>query len=112
MTIYRVMLLFVIMPTALLLGCKRHAPARPAGVPASAVWAGGEDGGAFFECTPSQKGEPNACTVYNDRTGAIYMSGRFVLRGETHGAKADELKYESADGNKIYLEHNLVLNPL
>lgn len=76
------------------------------------MWAGGADGGAFFQCVPSQKGEPNACTVYNDSTGAIYMSGKFVLQEQRRGAKADELKYESADGNKIYLKHNLILSPL
>jgi hypothetical protein len=85
------------------------APARPKGVPASAVWAGGVDGGAFFACTPSRMDEPNECTVYNDHTGKIWMSGKFVLCGQTRGATADELKYDGADGNKIYLEHNLVL---
>src|SRR5215470_4410681 len=107
----RALLVLAIAISALLSACNRHSPARPAGVPSSAVWAGGADGGAFFDCVPSWNGEPNFCTVYNDSNGAIYMSGRFVLQGQTRGAKADELKYDSADGNRIYLERNLMLDP-
>jgi hypothetical protein len=112
MTLHRIFLLSLTVASALAVGCHNKAPAKPSGVPASAVWAGGADGGAFFDCVPSQKGEPNVCTVYNDSTGAIYMSGKFVLQGQTRGAKADELKYDSTDGNKIYLERNLVLVPI
>jgi hypothetical protein len=112
MIIFRVLLFFLVITSAFFLGCKQHAHAKPEGVPSSAVWAGGADGGAFFDCAPSQKNEPNVCTVYHDSTGAIYMKGKFVLQGQGRGAKADELKYNSADGNKIYLEHNLVLSPL
>ncbi len=99
------------MISALLFGCKQ-APKRPEGVPASAVWSGGADGGAFFDCAPSRSGEPNPCTVYNDGTGDIYMSGRFVIQGQKRGATADELEYGGADGNRIYLKRSLTLAPL
>ena len=94
-----------------LLGCKPHAPARPAGVPVSAVWVGGADGGAFIDCARSLHGEPNRCNVYNDGTGAVEMDGLFVVRGQARGARADELQYDSADGTRIYLKNNLVLVP-
>jgi len=109
---FRLLVVFLSVTSAISAGCKQQAPSRPKGVPASAVWAGGVDGGAFFECAPSRQGEPNTCTVYNDRTGEVYMKGKFVLAGQSRGAKADELKYDSADGNRIYLEHDLVLSPL
>jgi hypothetical protein len=95
-----------------LLAGAQHAPARPSGVPASAVWVGGADGGAFFDCVPSYSGEPNPCTVYNDGNGDVYMSGKFVLEGQGRGATANELKFEDADGHRIHLEHDLTLRPL
>jgi hypothetical protein len=115
MRIPRVLFFFTIVTSSLLLGCERaqvSPPARPDGVPASAIWAGGIDGGVFIDCAPGHNGEPTPCTVYNDYTGDIYMSGRFVLQGQTRGARADELKYEGADGTRIYLENDLVFDPV
>jgi hypothetical protein len=94
----------------LFLGCS-NSPKRPLNVPVSAVWAGGADGGVFIDCAPSQKGEPNTCTVYQER-GTVYMNGKFILQNQNRGAKAEELKFDSADGKRIYLEHNLVLIPV
>ena len=68
-----------------------HIPPRPDRVPQSAVWAGGFDFGDFIDCTPSQAGEPNLCTVYYDTTGYIYMGGRFTLEGQKQGALATAL---------------------
>ena len=94
-----------------LTGCNSDEPkVRPSAVPASAVWAGGADGGAYIDCTPSQKGEPNACTVYNDGTGDVWMSGGFVLLSQ-RGASAAQLRYSGADGESILLQDNLVLSP-
>jgi len=94
-----------------LLGCNRDEPrAKPSAVPASAVWAGGPDGGAYIDCGPSQKGEPNACTVYHDGTGEVWGSGRFVLPGQ-RGASAAQLKYSGADGVSIFLRGDLMLSP-
>jgi len=94
-----------------ILGCDSDEPRRrPSAVPASAVWAGGADGGAYIDCTPSQKGEPNTCTVYNDGTGDIWMSGGFAL-SDHRGASSAQLKYSGADGESILLQDNLVLSP-
>ncbi len=108
-------MMFVKPPLFLLIGVllsSQHAPVRPSVVPASAVWAGGADGGVFIDCSPSRRGEPNPCTVYNDGNGDVYMSGKYVLKGQERGATAEELKFEAADGSRIYLEHGLTLSPL
>lgn len=94
-----------------MIGCKQPQATRPAGVPEKAVWAGGVDGGAFFLCTPSAANEANECTVYSDSTGEVYMSGSYVLRDTQRGAKEAELSYRSADGDNIYLDHDLTLVP-
>ena len=90
---------------------REESKVKPTAVPTNATWAGGPDGGAYIDCTPSQNGEPNACTVYNDSTGDVWMSGGFVLPNH-HGSSAAQLKYSgSPDGNSIYLQDNLVLSP-
>ncbi|HYM76334.1 MAG TPA: hypothetical protein VE377_10190 [Candidatus Dormibacteraeota bacterium] len=100
--------LLAIVTYGLLIGCT-HAPKRPDTVPASAIWSGGPDGGAFIDCAPSQNGETNSCTVYNDGNGDVYMSGKFSLKGQGRGARADELKYGDADGTHIHLQDNRIL---
>ena len=94
-------------------GCQQHAavPVKPANVPTSAVWAGGVDGGAFIDCTPSSTTAANACTVYDDSTGEVWMSGRFTLQGQNRGARMEELKFDGADGARIFLQNNMILYP-
>ena len=110
------MKLFRVLPVVAVLalaGCDRaHAPKRPDAVPVSAVWAGGVDGGVFIDCAPSLKGEPNPCTVYNDGTGDVEMSGKFTLKGQTRGAASDELRYAFADGESVGLQGGSELIPL
>lgn len=84
---------------------------RPTGVPSSAIWVGGSDGGVFIDCTVSRRGEPNHCTIYNDGTGDIDFSGKFVIRGINRGANATLLKFQGSDGRNIYLDHKVVLIP-
>ena len=55
-------------------------PPRPANVPASAVWAGGVDGGAWIDCRFSFK-EPfpgYTCKTFNDN-GIPWTAGTYVL---------------------------------
>ncbi len=40
------------------------------------------------------------------------MEGNFVLKNEMRGATAGELMFVTADGDKIYLAHNLILIPV
>ena len=103
---------FLMLVCVFLVSCKSDGPKiRPSSVPLSAVWAGGPDGGGYIDCVPSQKGEANPCTVYNDGTGDTWMSGAFMLDSQ-RGASAAQLKYSGSDGEKIFLENNLVLSPV
>jgi hypothetical protein len=97
---------------AVIFGCKKEEVPRPPGLPSTAVWAGGEDGGSFIDCTPSMGGEPNDCTVYGEG-GEVYMErGEYVIQGSNRGARSDELRYTYADGIHIGLEKGLTLIPI
>ena len=91
---------------------KASAPPRPSTVPPSAIWAGGVDGGAWFECEVAASGQSNRCTIYNDYTGAVWMQGQFALRVEKRGATKEELAYEAFDGIRIHLRGGKVLDPI
>jgi hypothetical protein len=94
------------------ISCKRDAVhRRPTGVPESAIWAGGVDGGAFIECSLPLSSKTNACTVYNDSTGDVWMSGRFTLRGSISDNLKVEPKFASADDISIQLSNGSALEP-
>ena len=81
---------------------------RPAKVPMTATWVGEADGGAYIECKAGER--TNHCTVWNDYTGDIGMSGAFMLEKQNRAATTNELRYRFPDGEKIYLENGLVLS--
>jgi hypothetical protein len=96
-------------------GCSRieNAPLRPAGVPKSAVWVGGSDGGVFIVCdSPESDVTANACTVFNDGTGDVLMSGRFVFKTKNSGVAVRDLRYSAYDGSKILLQNGSSLVPI
>jgi hypothetical protein len=82
---------------------KVEAPPRPTLVPASALWAGGADGGSFIECDVDEKHNVNRCLVYNDSTGDLNDGGFFQLSSLHRAARPNELKFEGADGERIFL---------
>jgi hypothetical protein len=94
-----------------LLSCGHPAePAkRPSGVPADAVWAGGEDGGAYIQCVVDMAHNRDTCKVWNDYTGASSGWGDYRLVKENRAASASELKFAGAGGDSIYLQNGLVL---
>ena len=93
--------------------CDGHtAPPAPPSVPPSAEWVGGSDGGAFIDCMASENQSINTCTVYNDQTGDVWMSGAFVRSGGKSGVLGQDLKYSGADGANIYLSDGSVLVPI
>ncbi len=67
----------------------------------SAMWAGGADGGAWFECTPA--GEMFRCVVYHDVTGGVEARGEYRLL--PNGGDRS-LTYRGFDGDTIYLSGN------
>jgi hypothetical protein len=82
---------------------KATAPSKPSLVPIAAVWAGGVDGGSFFECDVDTEQNVNRCLVYNDHTGDVEGGGFFQLSGVHRAARLDELKYRFFDGDRIYV---------
>jgi len=93
-------------------GCtsKVTAPPRPSSVPTSATWAGGVDGGSFFECDTDTTNNINRCLVYNDHTGDVAGGGFFRLADTNRAATHDELRFQFFDGeDRIEVEgHTLV----
>ena len=100
------------------------APARPAIIPATAVWAGGGDGGAWLDCVALER-TPNRyrCTTYEDHAGSVWAEGEYVLRSAHWDQAAKKalykpveqmptaLQYSSFDGEIIRLAQPLVLVP-
>ena len=93
-------------------GNQSQAPTKPPGVPNSAVWVSAPEGGAFIDCAASRDEAPNACTVYDEPTGEVWMSGRFALEGWEIGVPAQKLQYARVEGSDIYLADGSVLVPL
>jgi len=85
-----------------LLGCEAKvvAPQRPATVPASAIWAGGADGGAWINCAPIS-GERYSCVVFDDQRGAVWAQGEYLLRGQVSATSQPHLQYVSFNGTHI-----------
>ena len=83
---------------------------RPAGVPSSAIWAGGADGGAYVYCTIDPARNVNPCKVWNDYSGELVEAGDYKLTNGNRAAKQSELRVSFPDfGGKIYLKGGLVL---
>jgi hypothetical protein len=88
---------------------KPAAPTKPSLVPNTAVWAGGVDGGSFFQCDVDTQRNVNRCLVYNDYTGDVAGGGFFQLSGLNRAARKDELKYRFFDGDRIYLAAGVLI---
>ena len=109
---------------ALSTGCAQSPPARPAGVPADARWAGGPDGGHWFLCTrvvDARSPTRVDCRIYNDQTGGLYSRGEYVIQvdpdrvtgsgGMSYNSVEELLSYAGMDGDAIRLERPLELVP-
>jgi len=53
----------------------------------------------------------NRCTIYDDRSGAVLLAGRFVLTGAGREARKQDLMYQAFDGTKILLQDARALEP-
>ena len=110
----KITLIILCLLTMKTIGCKSkvEAPPRPPLVPATAVWAGGVDGGNFFECDVDEKHSVNRCLIYNDSTGDVNGGGFFQLSGLHRAAQANELKFDFFDGERIELTGGNCLVPV
>jgi hypothetical protein len=110
---------------ALTAACHQGPPARPAAVPADAIWIGGAKGGAWIRCGDLMK-EPQtgySCTTYHE-SGDVWTNGEYLLATwlwdrDAHAPRfeprvdpfASRPSYESFDGHIVYLHGNAVLVP-
>jgi hypothetical protein len=90
--------------------CKKSSPPHPKGVPLSAVWVGGADGGVFINCQSSSQNSGYRCTIFNDATGDIVMSGFFERKSNRSGEVKPE--YSSYDGQRIFLQDGDSMAPV
>jgi hypothetical protein len=92
-------------------GCSSNVtpPPKPSLVPASAVWAGGPDGGSFIECDVGAQHNVNRCLAYKEFTGDVTGGGFFQLSGSARAARLDELRFNGFDGDRIYLEKGMLI---
>ena len=64
-------------------------PTRPAAVPKSAMWSGGPDGGAWFDCTFKADQSYNLCSVYHEG-GTLWIRAKYRLKVYNRPATKDE----------------------
>ena len=111
---------------ALTAACHQGPPARPAAVPADAIWLGGAKGGAWIRCEELTK-EPQtgySCTTYHETSGDVWTQGEYRLAtwlwdNAAHAPRfeprvdssASKPRYESFDGHIVYLHGYAVLVP-
>lgn len=96
----------------LMMACYRpYPPARPDGVPNSATWAGGWDGGGWVTCSSDANADHNTCTIY-DEQGRTRGSALYKLKNLNRAARPEELKYTYVTGMAIGLEGGLELMQL
>lgn len=101
--------ILVLAVNLLVMSCYRpYPPSRPAGVPSSAAWAGGWDGGGWVTCSSDAGAEFNSCTIY-DEQGRTHGSAQYRLKDLNRAARPGELKYTYVTGKAIGLESGLEL---
>ena len=77
-----------------LIGCRPGAvtaPTRPAAVSKSAIWVGGTDGGAWYDCSFIAEEPYNLCAIYSD-DGVLWIKAKFKLRSLDRPAKKEEFR--------------------
>ena len=99
----------VVLAATVMSGCYRpYPPIRPEGVPNSATWAGGLDGGGWVTCSSESTDEHNICTIY-DEEGRTRGPAPYKVKTLNRAAQASELRYKYVTGKAIGLEGGLEL---
>lgn len=105
---YSVSILVII---ALWTSCRTADKAEPKGIkgiPETAFWVGGQDGGQWYEIKSIDRETLAAdIVIYNDNTGVMEMSGQFKLKCiSANQFNLDNLKNEinGFDGQRIILK--------
>jgi len=119
-----VLVLGAIVVALILLGfeIETYPPKRPVGLPSSAEWAGGRDGGAWIDCEKTNESLGSyRCSVYNETGLSILDSAPYrmfsvrwdeVLKKPIYSEidfEPQTLEYNSYGNGEIRLTGNLVL---
>jgi hypothetical protein len=90
------------------------APARPSGVPATALWAGGVDGGNFILMSPGKNDGSYPLKVYHDQTGELEFNGAVRLdKPSTSPINVQDGKtFNGWDGDTLHLRDGRSLSPV
>ncbi len=108
-------LLLLLMLVVSLFGCDNpEINIKPKGVPDTAFWVGGSDGGVYINIKQNKKIKNKFYTeIYFDSTGEIWYEGWLYYSGDKSLNIKDKSIYSFWDGDILYLVNNetLVKNP-
>lgn len=86
---------------------KAKAPDRFNGIPESAVWTGGSDGGSWIQIIQTLSSNVYKIRIYNENTGEIEVDAPFLVDSMCHSFNIDSLKIITSlngyDGKRIFL---------
>jgi hypothetical protein len=97
-----------------LAGCNStvSAPSRPATVPLAAIWSGGKDGGAWYDCSFTAGESANLCAIYSER-GVLWFRASYEIKGQHRAATKEEFREAGIDyiphATEIHLSGNKTL---
>jgi hypothetical protein len=108
MTQLRILVLSIFFISCTSNSVKLREPIRKEGIPKTAFWVGGVDGGNWFDVKSIHSHRNNAIiAVYNDQDGSLIVSKRFIVVCRADKPIwIDDLKNQITgfDGEKIYLQ--------
>jgi hypothetical protein len=78
---------------------------KPDGVPESAFWVGGADGGVYIDISKQSKQEYYS-KIYFDTTGEIWYEGVLHYSGEKELDISNKNIYSFWDGDNLHLVNN------
>ncbi|BDU76777.1 hypothetical protein [Mesoterricola sediminis] len=92
------------------LACGPRIPPKPAGVPATAFWAGDGKAGVFVAIgVPDHEGWQ--VQLYDDRSGAVVAQGLYVIHQGTARPSFKQEDFAGWDGHAVRLTGGGVLEP-
>ena len=81
-------------------------PRRPKGVPSTAFWCGGADGGVFVELAAGRGTGTYSGVIYFDHSGEVWYRGAFQMDPEHKGTPPDAARKDWCggwDGTRLHL---------
>ena len=89
-----------------MINCSNNSTPKehPAGVPKTAIWSGGADGGCWVDCQRTENEKYN-CAIYYEN-GTKWYDGIFIL---VNNGIVDSSNIQGYDGEKILLKDGAYL---